>query len=313
MISHRKMEAFRAIVAVGSMSAAAERLNTSQPNLSRLISDLEREVGFVLFRRHSKGLTLTPEGQLFFKEVDRSYRGLAEISLAAQQIRDLQTAQVSLGSISGALVSVVPPATRRWRETHGDLSLRLELQDSDRLVQMTQSGWLDLAIVRAKPQFFDVEVLMQRSVPYVALARAGVTSIDGMDDVDITKLVDPLITPGATFVAARCTDPDVAAAILQKTRIDCYLSLPGINLALQGLGVALVEPIIAGHFAETLGSAVQIRPFRGAPNFDVALITPDGKTLSHACRQFADMLVGQIDQRIAFCAEAAGRASEHPA
>ncbi len=48
-----------------SISQAAENLYTTQPNLSRAIRELEENLGITIFKRNSKGMTLTPEGEEF--------------------------------------------------------------------------------------------------------------------------------------------------------------------------------------------------------------------------------------------------------
>ena len=48
-----------------SLNKAAERLYVGQPNLSRAIKDLESSLGITIFERSSKGMTLTPDGELF--------------------------------------------------------------------------------------------------------------------------------------------------------------------------------------------------------------------------------------------------------
>lgn len=51
-----------------SISKAAEALYMGQPNLSRAIRDLEQSLGVTLFRRTSKGISPTPEGEEFLRE-----------------------------------------------------------------------------------------------------------------------------------------------------------------------------------------------------------------------------------------------------
>jgi DNA-binding transcriptional LysR family regulator len=50
-----------------SISRAAENLYTSQPNLSRAIKDLERDLNITIFKRTSKGMSVTPEGEQFLE------------------------------------------------------------------------------------------------------------------------------------------------------------------------------------------------------------------------------------------------------
>lgn len=47
----------------GSINKAAEELYVAQPNLSRAIKELEKELGITIFDRNSKGMTLTPDGE----------------------------------------------------------------------------------------------------------------------------------------------------------------------------------------------------------------------------------------------------------
>ena len=61
----RQLEAFRATMRSGSITAAAKLMHISQPSVSRLISDLERSVGFALFVRAGRGLVTTVEARRF--------------------------------------------------------------------------------------------------------------------------------------------------------------------------------------------------------------------------------------------------------
>src|SRR3546814_2837607 len=68
----RQLEAFRAVMVTRSITQAAQSMHLSQPAVSKLIADLEYAIGFKLFVR-SKGsaLTVTPEAEYFYHEVER--------------------------------------------------------------------------------------------------------------------------------------------------------------------------------------------------------------------------------------------------
>ncbi len=53
------------VAKLGSLSKAAESLLIAQPNISRSIKDLESDLGITIFNRTAKGMTLTPEGEVF--------------------------------------------------------------------------------------------------------------------------------------------------------------------------------------------------------------------------------------------------------
>ena len=58
-----QLKYFEVICSCGSVSKAAEVLHISQPSLSMAIRELETEYGVFLFKRHHKGVSLTPEGE----------------------------------------------------------------------------------------------------------------------------------------------------------------------------------------------------------------------------------------------------------
>ena len=61
-----KLRYFYTICAFESFSDAAAYLHISQPSLSNAIKDLEDEFEVVLFSRHYRGVSLTPEGQVLY-------------------------------------------------------------------------------------------------------------------------------------------------------------------------------------------------------------------------------------------------------
>ena len=62
------LQQLRQVIAIsdsGSLNEAARRLYVSQPNLSSVVKELEKEIGITLFLRSNRGIQLTPEGKQF--------------------------------------------------------------------------------------------------------------------------------------------------------------------------------------------------------------------------------------------------------
>src|SRR3546814_18341 len=73
----RQLEAFRAVMVTRSITQAAQSMHLSQPAVSKLIADLEYAIGFKLFvRTKGSALTVTPEAEYFYHEVERSFIGV---------------------------------------------------------------------------------------------------------------------------------------------------------------------------------------------------------------------------------------------
>ena len=67
MIDLKWIQYFIACVDKESFSSAAEALFTTQPNVSKAIKALENEMGFQVFERHIKGITLTDDGWILYQ------------------------------------------------------------------------------------------------------------------------------------------------------------------------------------------------------------------------------------------------------
>ena len=86
-LNSRLLECFHATMAVGTVTGAAEILNTSQPAVSRSLKQLEDAVKMSLFNRSGNRVIPTQEAYLLFEEVDKSFRSIRRIGRAAEEIQ----------------------------------------------------------------------------------------------------------------------------------------------------------------------------------------------------------------------------------
>ncbi|MBR3429418.1 MAG: LysR family transcriptional regulator [Clostridia bacterium] len=63
----------------GSINKAAEELHVAQPNLSRVVKEMEADLGIQFFRRSSKGMMLTPDGELFVNQARKILEQIDEM------------------------------------------------------------------------------------------------------------------------------------------------------------------------------------------------------------------------------------------
>jgi DNA-binding transcriptional LysR family regulator len=126
-----------------SFTQAARRLGVSKSSVSMRVRDLERAAGVPLVRRTTRSITLTPAG---LHLVDHTRASFAQIEQGFASVKDLAgaprglvrvTAPVALGRQH--IAPLIPAFLQRYPE------IRLELDLSDRFVNLTQEGF-DLAI-----------------------------------------------------------------------------------------------------------------------------------------------------------------------
>ncbi len=109
----RQLEALNAIVTSGSVTAAGRMLGRSQPVVSRQISDLESELGFMLFARTRPAITLTEQGAEFYQEVRGILADLHQLESRVQGMRSGQVRPLRILASVDLARSLLPEALAR--------------------------------------------------------------------------------------------------------------------------------------------------------------------------------------------------------
>ncbi len=130
--------AFVRSVEAGSFSAAARIAGTTPSAVSKGIGRLESELGAKLFRRSTRHLSLTPDGQAFFERLAPLLRGIDDSADAIRAGGDARgVLRVSMPGEIGRLL--LEPITRTFLARHDGLELDMSL--SDRHVDVIREGY----------------------------------------------------------------------------------------------------------------------------------------------------------------------------
>ena len=93
----RKLEIFFEVVRSGSISRAAKRLSLTQPAVSTAISNLEEEVGFLLFKRTKYAAELTPEARHMAESVDQILASCRNLGRLTDSLRHGRVGKLQIG------------------------------------------------------------------------------------------------------------------------------------------------------------------------------------------------------------------------
>jgi LysR family transcriptional regulator of abg operon len=123
-----KLQHLRDLVAIaeqGSLRGAARRLGTVQPTLTRSLSELERELGAPLFERRSKGMVVTPLGQIFLRRATAILNDVRRAKDEFEQLRGNAVGLVTIGLSIAAHLRLLPKALRQFRRRYPKVRLRI--------------------------------------------------------------------------------------------------------------------------------------------------------------------------------------------
>ncbi|VVE80759.1 LysR family transcriptional regulator [Pandoraea sputorum] len=150
-LNARQLETFLAIVDCGSIARAADRVCLTPSAVSQLLGELEREVGFRLFDRTTRRVTLTAAGADFLPAATAAMTQLHAAQRSAKNIRDRASGVIRVGAPLVLCAAVLPDAIAAYRELHPKVTIRPTDVDVEHLVSSVADGEIDIALGPNQP------------------------------------------------------------------------------------------------------------------------------------------------------------------
>jgi DNA-binding transcriptional LysR family regulator len=250
-MNFRQLEIFRAVMISGSASRAADLLQVTQPAISRSIGDLEGTLGFLLFDRIRGRLVPTPEGQLFFRDVSASFVGLDRLRSAAARIRDFGSGSIRIASLAALGSTVVPRAIKTFRDTHPQIAITLQIVSSSLVRELVANQQFDIGLAADEVDLSGVDHRIFGNFKAVCAIPAG-------HPLTHKRVIRPQDLHGVSFIALAPEDRarERMKQIFEESGVEPQIVVETPSgsticaLALQGVGVGLVNPASAEGFAE---------------------------------------------------------------
>ncbi len=138
---------FHETAVCGSLSNAAKRLYISQPAISKAISKLESNLSATLFIRNSRGVKLTPEGELLFKQIDTAFHAIRQGEEQLWQNHELGVGQLSIGVSTTLCKYRLLPYLQRYIRENPHVTLSIYCQSSLDTIEGLENGKLDVGLI----------------------------------------------------------------------------------------------------------------------------------------------------------------------
>ncbi|GAB3606193.1 LysR substrate-binding domain-containing protein [Conyzicola nivalis] len=249
MYSLEQVRGFVAVAEELHFGRAADRLQMTQPPLSRQIQKLERSIGVSLLDRNNRSVSLTPAGLAFLAEARRLLIIADTAPESARRIAEGVAGRLSIGFTAMTAVGVLPHVLAEADSFLPGVDIVLNELVSDAQFEALLAGDLDLALVRLPPHHpeFDSRLVARETLVAAVpadhplgstTAPVSAREFEGLDMIMYTST-------GASYFA------DLVASVLvnvrprstqRLTQVHSMMSLVGA-----GRGAAIV-PESAGTF-----------------------------------------------------------------
>lgn len=147
------IQSFLAVAETGSLSAAARRLNRSQPTLGRHIQALEQDLGSHLFERHARGLHLSPSGTRLLPMAQNMHAQMNAIALNVAGQSQQLNGTVRITASVFASHYLLPPILADIRRQEPLIELELVPSDSSENLLFRAA---DIAVRMYRPSQLDI-------------------------------------------------------------------------------------------------------------------------------------------------------------
>ena len=152
---------FYFVAKYGNITAAAETLYSEQPNVTRAIKNLERDLGCVLFTRSNKGVTLTPEGEKLYRRVSIAYEQIAAAEEELSRYNGFEEGILRIGVSETALHEVLLSALCKFHSLYPKIKFNLINLTNAQAIGAVKNQAVDFVLI-ATP--FDLDKSL-KSVP----------------------------------------------------------------------------------------------------------------------------------------------------
>ncbi|QPC44050.1 LysR family transcriptional regulator [Kaustia mangrovi] len=286
MITPRQIEAFRAVMLTRSMTGAARILSVTQSAVSKIMHELEDELGFVLFSRRKGGLEPTPEAHALYMEVRKSFLGLDKIARAAQRIRAGRQGRLRIVSVPALTTGFLQKVVRVFLESGHRVEITLDTYNNEEVVDLVALGHADIGITMTPIDSYAVNVSPVMTAPCVCLLPHG-HRLAAKERISLEDLRgEPFISLAEnTTTRIRIDAAFRAANIARAGGLEARWSASVAAFVAQGLGVAIIEPFTARAHAHC---GYVIRPLKQKIEFSFAEVTPKQSIQSTIARDFLD-------------------------
>ena len=243
-IGLRQLRAFHTVMICGSVTAAAERLNLTQPAISKQLSALEDSLQLKLFHRQSgRSTTPTRAGMEFFRAIEPTLVGMDEIGTLAARIAKSGRPRLRIAA-TPPLINSAPlmTALSRFAEEMPGTHVSLEPQHRVEIEDWVVARRIDLALALLPldhPGLKAVPLVQTRAIAIVPENHplAGYDTITP-SDLDNVPVIFPSRQPLRTRLDAVL---EGSGAELEAT-YEASSNITVARLAISGLGVAICDP-----------------------------------------------------------------------
>ncbi|UPR54281.1 LysR family transcriptional regulator [Vibrio cyclitrophicus] len=147
-MNFKYLSTFISVAECSSFSQAAKQLHVVQSAISRHVSTLEAELGFVLFERSTRHVELTDAGRHFYNQVSTTYKQLEQAKTDSLMISNGKVGVLRIGYLSSVCSDFLPNVLRAFSSEYPDIEFDINDLTAAQQAFALEHGTIDIAFTR---------------------------------------------------------------------------------------------------------------------------------------------------------------------
>jgi DNA-binding transcriptional LysR family regulator len=233
---------FHAVAQTGSMTLGAERLDISQPAVSKQVQELERALGVHLFDRVGRRIRLSHAGEILAEYARRLFTLAHEAETAMADVRALGRGKLAIGASTTIGSYLLPGVLAEFCRRHPGIELLVQIENTEQVHRRVAAFELDVGLTEGPvedeelvAEVFHRDELVIIAAPGHRLARQGRVPLSAVREEPFV-----LREPGS---GTRAVEERALARLKLHVRVAMALgSTEAIKrVVAEGLGLAIVS------------------------------------------------------------------------
>lgn len=275
----------------GSLTTAATELSISQPAVSQALKQLENGLGAKLFVRVSKGIRLTPEGEVMYEHVKAGYEQIEAGEKKLSSMLKLNFGELKIGASDMTLKFYLLPLLERFHEKFPGIKVTVTNAPTPATLNLLREHKIDFGVVSTpidKRQGFHILPVKEIEDVFVAGRKFIQYKNHMLDFQELENL--PIIS-----LEGNTSTKSYMEAFLRKNNVELHpefelaTSDMIVQFALRSLGVGSVVRDFAAEYLES-GRLFELRFNKIIPKRQICVATDMKTALPRAAEEFLNMI-----------------------
>jgi len=283
---------FYYVAKLGSLTLAAEKLYISQPAVSQAIKHMEETLGGSLFYRTSKGVKLTPEGELLYSYVSKGYECLMRGESKYKEVFMLEAGEIRIGASDMTLQFYLLPYLEKFHKLYPKIKIKVTNAPTPSTVDYLKAGKIDFGVVSApvaERRGLHIKPVSKIRDVFVASSKFSELKDRTVELSELTKY--PIVCLEENTSTRKYVDDFLRQSNVQlKPEFELATSDLIVQFAEKGLGIGAVVRDFAKKRLED-NTLFEIQLNKPIPERDICIITLDKMPISQAGAKLLELLL----------------------